>query len=56
MFTRLEAMRANPRLMCSEVYACTVGQKPSRAPYYLNDPAEVLHLLARIANISLPHA
>jgi len=56
MFTSLETMRANPRLMSSEVYACTVGQKPSRAPFYLNDPSDVLHLLARLVNISLPQS
>ncbi|GFH10595.1 glyco_transf_20 domain-containing protein, partial [Haematococcus lacustris] len=38
------------------VYACTVGQKPSRAPFYLNDPAEVRHLLARLVGIHLPNS
>ena len=36
-----------------QVYACTVGQKPSRAPFYLNDPGEVLHMLARLVGINL---
>ena len=27
--------------MVAEIFECTVGQKPSRAPFYLNDPAEV---------------
>lgn len=25
----------------AQVFACTVGQKPSKAPFYLNDPMEV---------------
>ncbi len=37
-----------------QVFACTVGQKPSRAPFYLNDPGEVLQLLARLVDVSLP--
>lgn len=34
----------------TEVYACTVGQKPSKAKYYLDDTTEVrtmLHALAK---------
>ncbi|KAF5831234.1 trehalose-phosphatase-domain-containing protein [Dunaliella salina] len=53
MFTSIETMRASPHMMTSEVYACTVGQKPSRAPFYLNDPGEVLHLLARLVGMNL---
>ncbi len=41
-------------LLLLQVYAVTVGQKPSRAPFYLNDPGEVRHLLARLVGISLP--
>lgn len=37
-----------------QVFACTVGQKPSRAPFYLDDPGEVLKLLARLVDVSLP--
>ena len=37
----------------TQVFACTVGQKPSRAPFYLNDPVEVLQLLARLVNVPL---
>ncbi|MBA0627833.1 hypothetical protein Godav_022640, partial [Gossypium davidsonii] len=29
----------------TSVFACTVGQKPSKARYYLDDPAEVLNML-----------
>lgn len=34
-----------------QVVACTVGQKPSRAPYYLNDAQEVLGILSRMVNV-----
>jgi trehalose 6-phosphate synthase/phosphatase len=36
------------------VFACVVGQKPSRAPLYLNDHREVLELLARMGEVTLP--
>ena len=32
----------------AQVFACTVGQKPSKAPFYVNDPAEVLSILGRL--------
>ena len=54
MFTAMENMQFSPH-MPAEVFACTVGQKPSRAPFYLNDPPEVLQLLAKLVGISLPH-
>jgi trehalose 6-phosphate synthase/phosphatase len=36
------------------VFACVVGQKPSRAPLYLNDYHEVLELLAKLGDVTLP--
>ena len=36
-----------------QVFACTVGQKPSKAPYYVNDPEDVLFTLQRLADSSL---
>ena len=30
------------------VFACTVGQKPSKAPYYVNDTSDVLQLLEKM--------
>ena len=30
------------------VFACTVGQKPSKAPYYVNDTTDVVQLLERL--------
>lgn len=35
-----------------EVFACTVGQKPSRARYYLDDPAEVIGTLQGLVSAS----
>lgn len=37
-----------------QTFACVVGQKPSRAPLYLNDHHEVLELLAKMAGVQLP--
>lgn len=36
----------------SEVFACTVGQKPSKAKYYLDDPSEVILMLQSLAEES----
>lgn len=36
-----------------QVFACTVGQKPSKAPYYVNDPEDVLSTLQRLAESSI---
>lgn len=35
-----------------EVFACTVGQKPSKARYYLDDTSEVMTLLRSLASAS----
>ncbi|KAG8638823.1 hypothetical protein MANES_14G067800v8 [Manihot esculenta] len=35
-----------------EIFACTVGQKPSKARYYLDDTVDVLALLQGLANAS----
>ncbi|RAL50326.1 hypothetical protein DM860_008000 [Cuscuta australis] len=40
----------------SSVYACTVGQKPSKAKYYVDDAAEVIHVLEALARESGPTA
>lgn len=37
-----------------EIFACTVGQKPSKAKYYLDDTADVVRLLGGLANASHP--
>lgn len=44
----------NPSLPAiSEVFACTVGQKPSKAKYYLDDTVDVIKLLQGLANASI---
>ncbi|XP_061368177.1 alpha,alpha-trehalose-phosphate synthase [UDP-forming] 5-like [Gastrolobium bilobum] len=36
----------------AEVFPCTVGQKPSKAKYYLEDTSEILRMLHGLANAS----
>ncbi|CAA2955488.1 alpha,alpha-trehalose-phosphate synthase [UDP-forming] 5 [Olea europaea subsp. europaea] len=36
----------------AEVFACTVGQKPSKAKYYLEDTSEILRMLQDLADAS----
>ncbi|KAL4189863.1 hypothetical protein AMTRI_Chr08g209160 [Amborella trichopoda] len=36
-----------------EVFACTVGQKPSKARYYLDDPQEVITMLQSLADVTM---
>lgn len=38
----------------TSVFACTVGQKPSKAKYYLDDTAEVVNMLVALADASDP--
>ncbi|GKU92397.1 hypothetical protein SLEP1_g6130 [Rubroshorea leprosula] len=38
----------------TSVFACTVGQKPSKAKYYLDDTSEVVHMLGALAEASHP--
>lgn len=38
----------------TSVYACTVGQKPSKAKYYLDDTTEVINMLEALADVSEP--
>ncbi|GAB4813526.1 hypothetical protein N2152v2_000572 [Parachlorella kessleri] len=53
MFNAMENMQFSPH-MPAEVFACTVGQKPSKAPFYVNDPAEVLTVLSKLGESSKP--
>ncbi|KAK9815725.1 hypothetical protein WJX72_008591 [[Myrmecia] bisecta] len=55
MFTAMEHVTFSPH-MPAEVFACTVGQKPSKAPFYVNDTAEVAAILARLADQWPPSA
>jgi trehalose 6-phosphate synthase/phosphatase len=36
--------------LTSEVFACTVGKKPSMAKYYLDDTVDVIKMLQGLAN------
>lgn len=36
----------------AEVFACTVGRKPSKAKYYLEDTGEILRMLEGLGNAS----
>ncbi|XP_074586540.1 alpha,alpha-trehalose-phosphate synthase [UDP-forming] 6-like [Curcuma longa] len=36
----------------TEVFACTVGQQPSKAKYYLDDTAEIVRLMQGLASVS----
>lgn len=38
----------------TSVFACTVGQKPSKAKYYLDDTTEVINMLEALAEASDP--
>ncbi|RAL45276.1 hypothetical protein DM860_014686 [Cuscuta australis] len=36
----------------TKVFACTVGQKPSKAKYYLDDPSEVILMLQSLTEVT----
>ncbi|KAK4758271.1 hypothetical protein SAY87_019572 [Trapa incisa] len=53
MFEVITCAREGPLLSpLAEVFACTVGQKPSKAKYYLEDTTEILRMLQGLANAS----
>uniref|UniRef100_A0A5B7AJB4 alpha,alpha-trehalose-phosphate synthase (UDP-forming) n=1 Tax=Davidia involucrata TaxID=16924 RepID=A0A5B7AJB4_DAVIN len=53
MFESIASSVANPSLPAiAEVFACTVGQKPSMAKYYLDDTLEVIKMLQGLAAAS----
>ncbi|EFJ35313.1 trehalose phosphate synthase [Selaginella moellendorffii] len=46
MFETIDTAVASPPLSSNtEIFACTVGQKPSKAKYYLDDTADVIKML-----------
>lgn len=47
-----KAASSNLFTMPPEVFACAVGQKPSKAKYYVDDTSEVIRLLKGISGIS----
>ncbi|KAM7508394.1 hypothetical protein LguiA_018847 [Lonicera macranthoides] len=53
MFESIASSVANPNSPAiAEVFACTVGQKPSMAKYYLDDTDDVVNMLHGLANAS----
>ncbi|GLT80579.1 hypothetical protein SLA2020_520120 [Shorea laevis] len=55
MFEVIMSAREGPSLSpVAEVFACTVGQKPSKAKYYLDDTTDILRMLQGLANASEP--
>lgn len=53
MFEVIMSAMAGPSLSpVAEVFACTVGQKPSKAKYYLEDTSEILKMLQGLATAS----
>jgi len=50
MFESILSTVTNPDLpMPPEIFACTVGRKPSKAKYFLDDVSDVLKLLGGLA-------
>ncbi|CAI0560687.1 unnamed protein product [Linum tenue] len=55
MFERIgNASTSGVLASSTNVFACTVGQKPSKAKYYLDDTSDVLHMLRALAEDSDP--
>ncbi|KAK7309500.1 hypothetical protein RJT34_06280 [Clitoria ternatea] len=55
MFESILRTVSSPSLpVTPEIFACTVGQKPSKAKYYLDDPADVMKLLQGLGASSNP--
>ncbi|CAN6461018.1 unnamed protein product [Victoria cruziana] len=53
MFEVITSAMAGPSLSpIAEVFACTVGQKPSKAKYYLDDISEITKMLQGLATAS----
>lgn len=52
MFEGISRATSNPSLPpIPNVFACTVGQKPSMAKYYLDDSSEVITLIEGLAGV-----
>ncbi|XP_015579891.3 alpha,alpha-trehalose-phosphate synthase [UDP-forming] 6 isoform X1 [Ricinus communis] len=53
MFEVITSSVAGPSIAPrAEVFACTVGKKPSKAKYYLDDTAEIVRLMQGLASVS----
>ena len=52
-YLAFEPAMAQPSMASiAEVFSCTVGQKPSKAKYYLDDIVEVMKMLQGLAAAS----
>ena len=49
MFAAVEHVTYSPH-MPAEVFTCTVGAKPSKAPFYLDDPSDVVDVLRQLGS------
>ncbi|XP_077251103.1 putative alpha,alpha-trehalose-phosphate synthase [UDP-forming] 7 [Tasmannia lanceolata] len=54
MFECISALTRDILSNSPAVFACTVGQKPSKAKYYLDDTVEVITMLEALAEVSSP--
>ncbi|KAF4355489.1 probable alpha,alpha-trehalose-phosphate synthase [UDP-forming] 9 [Cannabis sativa] len=55
MFESILSTVSSPSLPAPpEIFACTVGRKPSKAKYYLDDATDVVKLLEGLATASVP--
>ncbi|KAI4314292.1 hypothetical protein L6164_027215 [Bauhinia variegata] len=55
MFESISRSVSSPSMRITpEIFACTVGRKPSKAKYYLDDSADVVKLLQGLATASNP--
>ncbi|KAK2990853.1 hypothetical protein RJ640_016171 [Escallonia rubra] len=54
MFESILSTVSCPSLPAPAIFACTVGRKPSKAKYYLDDTVDVVRLLRGLANASSP--
>ncbi|KAL9242682.1 hypothetical protein vseg_016660 [Gypsophila vaccaria] len=53
MFEVIMNAKTTPSLSpVAEVFACTVGQKPSKAKYYVDDTSEILRMLEALSTVS----
>eukprot|EP00878_Enallax_costatus_P009546 GHUV01009976.1.p1 GENE.GHUV01009976.1~~GHUV01009976.1.p1 ORF type:complete len:129 (+),score=47.81 GHUV01009976.1:48-389(+) len=53
MFTAIEQYADTPRHP-AEVFACVVGQRPSKAKFYVNDVNDVIEMLAKMGGAPVP--
>lgn len=55
MFESILSTVSSPSLPAPpEIFACTVGRKPSKAKYYLDDASDVVKMLQGLATSSSP--